>query len=67
MKLKFRFTNKQLFNPIFPCHNNNHMEYLCLDIKYVWIAGEKQYYYLLTNCPFLQFFQYTIKSRSSGY
>jgi len=24
------------------------MEYLCLDIKYVWIEGEKRHYYLLT-------------------
>jgi transposase InsO family protein len=24
------------------------LEYLCLDIKYVWIDGEKRYYYLLT-------------------
>ena len=24
------------------------MEYLCLDIKYVWVAGEKRNYYLLT-------------------
>jgi transposase InsO family protein len=24
------------------------MEYLCLDIKYVWIEGERRYYYLLT-------------------
>lgn len=24
------------------------MEYLCLDIKYIWIAGEKRNYYLLT-------------------
>jgi putative transposase len=24
------------------------MDYLCLDIKYLWIAGEKRYYYLLT-------------------
>jgi len=24
------------------------MEYLCLDIKYLWIAGEQRYYFLLT-------------------
>lgn len=24
------------------------MEYLCLDIKYLWIAGEQRWYYLLT-------------------
>lgn len=24
------------------------MEYLCLDIKYVWVAGESRNYYLLT-------------------
>jgi transposase InsO family protein len=24
------------------------LEYLCLDIKYVWIEGEKRFYYLLT-------------------
>jgi transposase InsO family protein len=24
------------------------MEYLCLDIKYLWIEGEKRFYYLLT-------------------
>jgi transposase InsO family protein len=24
------------------------LEYLCLDIKYVWVAGEKRHYYLLT-------------------
>jgi len=24
------------------------MEYLCLDIKYIWVAGEKRNYYLLT-------------------
>lgn len=24
------------------------MEYLCLDIKYLWIEGEKRYYFLLT-------------------
>ena len=24
------------------------MEYLCLDIKYLWVDGEKRYYYLLT-------------------
>jgi putative transposase len=24
------------------------MEYLCLDIKYLWIHGEKRFYYLLT-------------------
>jgi putative transposase len=24
------------------------MEYLCLDIKYLWVEGEKRYYYLLT-------------------
>ena len=24
------------------------MEYLCLDIKYMWVDGEKRYYYLLT-------------------
>lgn len=24
------------------------MEYLCLDIKYLWIEGERRYYYLLT-------------------
>jgi len=24
------------------------MEYLCLDIKYMWIAGEQRWYYLLT-------------------
>jgi putative transposase len=24
------------------------LEYLCLDIKYVWVEGERRYYYLLT-------------------
>lgn len=24
------------------------MEYLCLDIKYIWVAGEKRHYYLLS-------------------
>lgn len=24
------------------------MEYLCLDIKYVWVAGEARNYYLIT-------------------
>lgn len=24
------------------------MEYLCLDIKYIWVHGEKRYYFLLT-------------------
>lgn len=24
------------------------MEYLCLDIKYLWVEGERRYYYLLT-------------------
>lgn len=29
-------------------HATYPMEYLCLDIKYIWVAGEKRNYYLLT-------------------
>jgi len=30
------------------------MEFLCLDIKYIWVEGEKRNYFLLTILEYIQ-------------